>query len=1121
MNNQIKDHTQNIKLYNVKILKIYDAYLREELGWSDSQINNLFQMSGSDSSVVDFDDNWFDQKLADDFHDNIVTLTGDHDIAYKVGSYLSHQSARGIAGRVITSFLSPAAAYRNVTQVSEYYSKGATLIAENVTNNTAIIKSVPVPGCHEKPYQCRNRIGMLEPIPKLFNLPKAVITHNKCIHKGDECCEYKIVWVEKAYRYALPLSLLVFITLFASFQIYSSDSLFSFLVAAGLSIAAYSLLDRMSYKRITHALDEQIVALKISHDTIERRHKELSFVTEIHSLVGRTMPVNLLCNVLVYAIHNMMGYDRVSIYLYDNINDSLHAAANIGYSVKDTEYLSNTKLRFNSKGTDSFLEEIIYSGDPLFVRDVDNDNWHSTLKSQELIKILNIKSFIAIPICFEKTIYGIILVDNFLENILLTENDRDLLISVAKPISVGFSNADAYEKLKKSNIELEMLVHERTKELATAKDEADRANNAKSIFLANMSHELRSPLIGVTTVGELLEDTILDEKQKEYTNVILNSSNLLLSIINNIIDYSKIESNIIDVDHNPFNIRDVLLTVTTILKPITKKKGIDFNLFVSDSIPEIVSGDKIKLTQIIMNLCNNAVKFTSTGYIHLLAYPTIIDLNSKILTIHIEVVDTGIGINEQKLDSIFERFNQADKSIVRRFGGSGLGINISNKFAEHMGGKIGVGSIEDVGTRFWVELPFGINVDSFEKEHSKPAMYKQQTICIISKNKEAVSKLTKKLKKWKYTVNIESDLQSVIEYDKELVTLLPFAIIIDSEYILSASNYIETLPIDIRNSLNIILLYRNDQISTPKIGYQSKITLPINNRMLIDSINAQCTHAQNTVNKNTQNYPSSINKNIREGMLSVLICDDEDTNRYVLKEILEKYGHTVKVTKRAEEALELLKNGEVDAAIIDYVMPDINGLELAKLYHKYKDKNRIPLILATSSMPADIKEECSAFFDYYIEKPVSVTTLCNIINDLCNNSYKRNNKLIEYHNTISSTDDYEKHMIDRKILAKCFLPSGDKKTKLETLISIYKESFEYKITLMSSAIEASDYVKFKMLIHSIKSGTYTIGAIKLYQKMVKIEKMTDETLKSQKNSIVKELTDLFCESINELNTVTL
>jgi signal transduction histidine kinase len=701
------EKNQSLNFYNVKILRMYVAYLRQELDWSEAQVESLFDTVGADIGLLTYDDNYFDQRLADRFHEVLVELTGDPDIAYHVGVYATHQSAKGIAGRMISGFLSPSATYRNLGHFAADYSKGASITTEKVTHNSAIIKSVPVPSCEEKPYQCQNRIGMFESIPTLFNLPKAVITHPKCFHRGDEYCEYHVRWIEQTYRYAAHLSASLFVAVFIGLLLHDTSIAYAFLFSLGLTGGVYSILDRISNQRLTRALNEQIEALRISHDTIERRHLESSMVAKIHAIVNKMMPVKDLCQVVTQAIHQHMGYDRVTIFLYYPQQQKLRAVGYAGVSEADRKVLEHAEFNVAEDNTDGFLTSVLNTGNSIFVRDVDRELSKNSLRSQGVIKDLNVKSFTAVPIKFENKIFGVLAVDNVTPAKLLTENDRQLLADVSIPVGISFENAESFEKLQNSKMLLEELVEERTHELVTARDEAVQASKAKTLFLANMSHELRTPLNAILGFSELIQYEAAESHLKQIAidnKKVIDSAKHLLTLISDLLDMSKIESGKMELHVETYSLIHLLETTQQIAEQLAKVNRNTVSFEVSDEISTLV-GDEKKTKQILLNLISNACKFTEDGQISVRVKPLV----DNPAVVCFEVNDTGIGIPKDKMNRLFQDFSQVDTSTSKKFGGTGLGLSLSKRFCEMMGGTIEVESTEGVGTTFRVLLPIDVN----------------------------------------------------------------------------------------------------------------------------------------------------------------------------------------------------------------------------------------------------------------------------------------------------------------------------------------------------------------------------------------------------------------------------
>ena len=688
------------KLYNAKILKIYTEYLREILKWTDRDIDELFHACHTDTSILDYDDNWFDQSLANLFHNNLVKQTGDPDIAYHVGRYMVSDSAKGIAGRVISGFLSPRVAYKNAGRIARLYSKGAELLPIKISKNNAIIRAKAVNNCVEEPYQCRNRTGMLEAIPMIFNLPNAVIEHPICQHNGGEYCEYHVKWVEGFGTYNRAIAILAFIVAYiVGWQF--TGAMPAMLIAGGFSGLLYTILKSAADKRLRTAFNEQIEAMRISVNTIERRNQESVLINDISNFTSKIRPVQELCNIASRIIHEKMSYDRVSIFTIDEKQNLLKIRAFDGFDKDLVPILINAEFNLNTKNTSGFLVKAVNNREPIFIRNVTEQLDKLSERSQLFVKSLGVQSLIAAPILFENKALGVITVDNYKSDKFLSNNDLDLLNTISKQIAVAFSNALAYEELKTINDTLEQKVADRTAEFISARDEAVHANQAKSRFLAGMSHELRTPLNAIIGYAELLEDEVEDEGLeylKEDLTKISSSGEHLLSLINNVLDLAKIEAGKMDLYMEKFELGSFIDTIEAMVLPLARKNNNEFIIEKPDDLGDMTA-DSTKLRQIIVNLISNACKFTKNGTVKLSIQR---EQNQECEWFVFEISDTGIGMSAEQIDKLFCDYTQAEISTSKNFGGTGLGLAISKKLCEMMGGDITVHSTAGEGSSFRV-----------------------------------------------------------------------------------------------------------------------------------------------------------------------------------------------------------------------------------------------------------------------------------------------------------------------------------------------------------------------------------------------------------------------------------
>ncbi len=282
---------------------------------------------------------------------------------------------------------------------------------------------------------------------------------------------------------------------------------------------------------------------------------------------------------------------------------------------------------------------------------------------------------------------------------LITNGDETMFVAIVRNIT---ERKKAEEKMREYTDRLEWTHFQ----LQKSRIDADNANHAKSIFLAHMSHEIRTPLNGILGMTELLMNTELQPKQDKYANQIYHSSEVLLDLINDILDFSKIEAGEMEIESVSFDLKEIVEQVDNIFTSHAAKKNLEIKIKISGDIPSFIKGDPLRTRQILTNLIGNAVKFTESGYVE--TSITAKDKTDKNITLLFEITDTGIGIEADKLDKIFEKFSQADISTTRKFGGTGLGLAISKQLVELIGGKIGVKSTVGKGSTFWFEIKFAL-----------------------------------------------------------------------------------------------------------------------------------------------------------------------------------------------------------------------------------------------------------------------------------------------------------------------------------------------------------------------------------------------------------------------------
>ena len=651
------------------------------------------------------------------------------------------------------------------------------------------------------------------------------------------------------------------------------------------------------------------------------------------------------------------------------------------------------------------------------------------------------------------------------------------------------------------------------RQLHQARQRAEEASAAKSSFLARMSHELRTPLNGILGTTELLAaNKRVSREDRSLLEIIRDSVRVSMRQIDNVLDFSKIEAGKLKIEKIEFDLHELLNRSLRLVRGIAAEKNLRLTLHVDPALPYRLIGDPHHLHEVLLNLLSNAIKFTAAGYVALEA--RLVRTLDHACLVRLEVHDTGVGIEAEALERIFEAFAQENTGTTRRYGGTGLGVTIARQLVELMGGRLGVASTKGQGSTFQAQIPF--TVAAWGPDDARAAAADMRVL-LVSTDNALHDRLATRLHEWQVSLQVvasaaeaEGLLRRGIRVGNRLHTLL-----IDSACVLSTNGA----------HSGDDLLHKAGLASTPVFlvgtpapapaqlrewGYAAALAPALPSAALLNALHS-CNRpeAEGVIGVEPWAWGRTARQRAR-----LLVADDNRTNLIILRKILEAANYEIDSVEDGERALDMLLRGRYKAAVLDMHMPGLDGIGVLHQYRKRGRGARTPIIILTANATVDAKlDSAEAGADAYLTKPATATTIISTIERVLN--------------------DTEVHDLERRrepaaaevpVLDSALIAELDRLYSSPAGVSQILDEFEGEsrrvLADLAAAIAARDHTAFRDGLHALKGSGANVGAMRLARTCEEVERCSVPDLYRDGAQLLERLTTALDDAARALREFT-